>query len=198
MVLLRLQSNTEQSGNTCEWIHGATEPTHCVKIHMEEESHTFQCLNSKRKKIQFVSFLVETTVPAAAATASKVRQLKQATFSVSGRGSSGNTPRTKVFQTAKPRENKQTNRRAVRWQFVFVCVLGGDMWGVLGWWWWWSHSSGYTFYSEPVKAVGLLPVDLDPPGPGCWNKAPAVCAGSGESAWEKAGATSGAIRASRG
>ena len=42
-------------------------------------------------------------------------------------------------------------------------------------------------YLLPVKAVGPLPLTRTLPRPCCWNKAPTVCACSGESAWENAG-----------
>lgn len=42
-------------------------------------------------------------------------------------------------------------------------------------------------YLQHVKTVGLLPLTWTLPRPCCWNKAPTVCACSGESAWENAG-----------
>ncbi|KAA8587225.1 hypothetical protein FQN60_016087 [Etheostoma spectabile] len=42
-------------------------------------------------------------------------------------------------------------------------------------------------YMQPVKAVGLLPLTRTLPRPCCWNKAPTMCACSGELARENAG-----------
>lgn len=121
-----VRMNTEVSSHDLAWTHGADvlngismkttpPPTMYVQIQEIEYSKSFFYFFFK---IMFVSFLKEITgsssSAAASVTTSKVQQLKQATFthlSVSVGGSSGNTQRTKVFQTAKLRENKQTNSR---------------------------------------------------------------------------------------
>lgn len=61
------------------------------------------------------------------------------------------------------RENKQTNMQFWVWELA-PCRL--------------------DLYLQPVKAVGLLPLTPTLPRPCCWNKAPTVCACSGESAWD--------------
>lgn len=42
------------------------------------------------------------------------------------------------------------------------------------------HDANYTFTLQPVKAACLLPLTQSLPRPCCWNKAPTVCARSGE------------------
>lgn len=61
------------------------------------------------------------------------------------------------------RENKQTNMQFRVWELALRIL---------------------HLYLQPVKAVRLLPMTRTLPRPCCWNKAPTVCACSGESAWD--------------
>lgn len=91
-------------------------------------------------------------------------------LNASHNGNSVYTVRTKVlFRRQSWGENKQTNMQ--------FSVKGGKL----------AKPRRLHLYLQPVKAAGPLPLTRTLPRPCCWNKAPTVCACSGESAWENAG-----------
>lgn len=95
---------------------------------------------------------------------SKVSQLKQAAFmhlNAWNNGSAVHALRTEVLQMAK---GKQTNKHAV--QGLGTC------------------SVQTTPLLTACQSCRLRPLTRTLPRPCCWNKAPTVCACSGESAWD--------------